>query len=71
MGVRIRTIFEQSKGRYGAPRIHAESVAQGARISRKTVAKIMQENDIRPPRRRRRMPRTTDSRHSLGIAPNR
>jgi aminopeptidase YwaD len=49
---------------------HAELLAQGLRIARKTVAKIMRENDIRPPRRRRRAPRTTDSRHSLGIAPN-
>jgi putative transposase len=70
LGVRIRTIFEKSKGRYGAPRIHAELLAQGLRIARKTVAKLMRENNIRPPRRRRRVPRTTDSRHSLGIAPN-
>lgn len=58
------------KGRYDAPRIHAELVAQGLRIARKTVAKIMWENGIRPPRRRRRVPQTTDSRHKLGIAPN-
>jgi putative transposase len=70
LAARIRKVFEKSKGRYGAPRIHAELLAQGLRIARKTVAKIMRENDIRPPRRRRRAPRTTDSRHSLGIAPN-
>ena len=70
LGMRIRAIFEKSKGRYGAPRIHAELAAQGLRIARKTVAKIMSQNDIRPPRRRRHVPRTTDSRHSLSIAPN-
>lgn len=67
---RIRRLFDESKGRYGAPRIHAELRAQGLRIARKTVAKVMRENGIRPPRRRRRIPRTTDSRHTLGIATN-
>ncbi|MEM8623356.1 MAG: IS3 family transposase, partial [Pseudomonadota bacterium] len=37
LAARIREIFEQSKGRYGAPRIHAELVAQGLWIARKTV----------------------------------
>ncbi len=70
MAARIRTIFEDSRARYGAPRIHAELVAQGERIARKTVARLMKQNGIRPPRRGRRVPRTTDSRHDLGIAPN-
>lgn len=70
MVARIRAIFSESRARYGAPRIHAELVAQGERIARKTVAKLMKANDIRPPRRGRRVPRTTDSRHTLGIAPN-
>ncbi len=70
MVARIRAIFAESRARYGAPRIHAELVAQGERIARKTVAKLMKRNDIRPPRRGRRVPRTTDSRHKLGIAPN-
>ena len=70
MVARIRAIFSESRARYGAPRIPAELVAQGERIARKTVAKLMKANDIRPPRRGRRVPRTTDSRHELGIAPN-
>lgn len=70
MVARIRAIFAESRARYGAPRIHAELVAQGERIARKTVAKLMKRNDIRPQRRGRRVPRTTDSRHKLGIAPN-
>lgn len=67
---KIRDIFDGSRQRYGAPRIHAELLSQGLRISRKTVAKIMKDNGITPPRRGRRVPRTTDSRHTLGIAPN-
>ncbi|BAQ67771.1 integrase catalytic region [Rhodovulum sulfidophilum] len=67
---RIRAIFEASHRRYGAPRIHAELRDQGIRIARKTVAKLMKGHDIRPPRRGRRVPRTIDSRHIFGIAPN-
>ncbi|WP_172332844.1 IS3 family transposase, partial [Mangrovicoccus sp. HB161399] len=67
---RIRAIFEDSRRRYGAPRIHAELREQGIRVARKTVAKLMKENRIFPPIRGRRVPRTTDSRHDLGIAPN-
>lgn len=68
--VEIRSIFEDSKQRYGAPRIHAELQSRGHRISRKTVAKLMRENGLRPPRRKRRMPITTQSRHGYGVAPN-
>ena len=70
LGSEIREIFEQSKRCYGAPRIHAELKARGLRISKRSVAKLMRENGIRPPRGRRRAPITTDSRHSHAIAPN-
>ena len=66
----IKSIFEESKQRYGAPRIHAELRDRGHRVSRKLVAQLMKENNIRPPMRKRRMPMTTDSRHGHGIAPN-
>ncbi|MEM6356709.1 MAG: IS3 family transposase [Pseudomonadota bacterium] len=66
----IRAIFEISKRRYGAPRIHAELRYRGHRLSKRTVAKLMKQNGIRPPRRRRKVPITTDSRHSDAIAPN-
>ena len=70
LGSEIREIFEQSKRCYGAPRIHAELKARGFRTSKRTVAKLMRENGIRPPRGRRRAPITTDSRHSDANAPN-
>jgi len=39
---RIRDIHEESRGTYGAPRIHAELVlGQGIRCSRKPVARLM------------------------------
>ena len=70
VGSEIREIFEQSKRCYGAPRIHAELKARGFRTSKRTVAKLMRENGIRPPRGRRQVPITTDSRHSHAIVPN-
>ena len=66
----ILAIFEDSKQRYGAPRVHAELRNRGHGVSRKTVAKLMKQNGIHPPRRKPRMPVTTDSRHSFAIAPN-
>jgi len=53
-----------------APRIHAELRSEGTRVSRKTVAKLMKQNGISPPRRKKRKPVTTDSNHRYGIAPN-
>jgi putative transposase len=66
----IRGVFQHSGQRSGAPRIHAELQANGVRIARKRVARLMRENRLRPPRRKKRPPITTDSRHGDGIAPN-
>ena len=54
----IRGIFQESGERYGAPRVHAELRARGVRIARKRVARLMRENGIRPPRRKKRSPIT-------------
>ncbi len=48
---KIRATFENRQRRYGAPRIHAELCAEGIRIARKTVAKLMKKSGFRPPRR--------------------
>lgn len=66
----VREIFEASRQRYGAPRVHADLQARGRRISKRTVAKLMKQNGIRPPRGKRRVPITTDSRHAHAVAPN-
>ena len=70
LAAEIEAIFLESKKRYGAPRIHAELRARGVCVSKRTVARLMQEKGIRPLRGRRRVPVTTDSRHSHAIAPN-
>ena len=66
---RIRTIFEASRRTYGSPRIHAELRAEGVRIGRKRVARLMREAGLTAVRRCP-VPRTTDSRHDHPVAPN-
>ena len=49
----IRTIHAQSYGIYGAPRVHAELRAEGIRVSRKRVARLMRAADLSGVSRRR------------------
>ncbi|MFK7942686.1 MAG: IS3 family transposase [Paracoccaceae bacterium] len=65
----IKSIFDKSTQRYGALRIYVELRDRERHVSRKLTAKLMKENNIRPPRRSRRMLMTTDSRHGDDIAP--
>jgi transposase InsO family protein len=52
----IRAVHEESKGRYGAPRVHAELRRQGRRHSRKRIARLMRTAGIvgRAPKRWRK-----------------
>jgi transposase InsO family protein len=43
----IQTVHAESKGRYGAPRVHAELRRRGRRHSRKRVARLMRTAGIR------------------------
>ena len=43
----VTKIHEDSKGRYGAPRVHAALKRQGRRHSRKRVARVMSEQGLR------------------------
>lgn len=69
LGAEIRAIHQRTRERYGSPRVHAELRAQGRKVSRKRVARLMSENGLRGVCRRR-FRRTTDSSHSHPIAPN-
>ena len=66
---RVGAIFAASRGTYGSPRVHAELRAQGIRVGRNRVARLMREGGL-VVTRRRRTPRTTDSRHGHPVAPN-
>lgn len=53
MTERIRAAHAASKGIYGAPRIHAELAAQGVRIGKKRVARLMRAAGLAGVSRRR------------------
>ena len=57
--VLITAEHKRSRGRYGAPRIHAELRRQGRRHSRKRVARLMRQRVGRP--HLRGFPRNKDS----------
>jgi transposase InsO family protein len=56
LAAEIQAVHAQSKGRYGAPRVHAELARRGRRHSRKRVARLMRAAGIRgkTPRRWRK-----------------
>ena len=66
----VGRVFAARRGVYGSPRVHAELRREGRRHSRRRVARLMREMGLAARRGRRRMPRTTDSRHDLPVAPN-
>lgn len=66
----IRPLFLKFRKRYGSPRIFREMKALGYRISRKRVERIMRENKLISTYRKRRKPKTTDSKHDNPVSPN-
>ncbi len=62
-------LFEQSKGRYGSPRIYRDLQALGIQCSQKSVARLMKEQNL-VVRKARRFVATTDSGHALPVAQN-
>jgi putative transposase len=66
----IDRIFAARRRVYGSPRIHAELRREGRRHGRRHIERLMREMGLSARQGRRRVPRTTDSRHDLPIAPN-
>lgn len=65
----IRSIHAEYRQRYGSPRVTAELKSRGIPVSLDRVKKLMRANGIRA-KHKRRYKVTTDSRHTLPIAPN-
>lgn len=65
----VRVAHERSGQTYGAPRVHRDLKDEGTRVSKKRVARLMQEDGL-VARRPRRYVHTTDSNHVDPIAPN-
>jgi putative transposase len=69
--VHIRAAYVENRGAYGWPRIWRQLRAQGIRVGKQRVQRLMQEHGIQARGKRRFRVMTTDSRHDLPIAPNR
>jgi transposase InsO family protein len=69
LAAEVKEIFDDHRGRYGAPRVRRALRRRRHRPSKKRVARMMRILGLRAhtPRRFRR---TTDSRHTKRIAPN-
>jgi putative transposase len=65
----IRRVHAESRRRYGSPRVHAALQAEGQRVGRNRVARLMRRHGIAV-RAKRRFRVTTDSNHSFPVAPN-
>ncbi len=67
--VHIKTAHAGSKGEYGWPRIWQELRADGVRVGKERVRKLMKLHGIKA-RGKRKFVVTTDSKHNLPVAPN-
>ena len=66
----IKDIHQQSRQTYGSPRIHDELQDMKIICSQNRVARLMRQHGIAA-EKKRKFVRTTDSNHSLPVAPNR
>ena len=67
--VQVRAAHEAGRKYYGSPRIVRELRAQGVRVGRNRVMRLMREQGIQA-RSHHRFKNTTDSSHALPVAPN-
>ena len=67
--VLVRASFEESKHRYGSPRVHEDLIEQDEHVSRKRVVRLMQEDGL-VARARKRYKVTTMSDHDQPVAAN-
>ena len=69
LSAQIAAIHRASRGTYGAPRVHAELAAQGVRVGRKRVARLMRHAAIHGVSRRKQF-RTTQRDKTARPAPD-
>ena len=65
----ITTLFTQNRAVYGTRRLKKVMEKQGETVSRRRIGRLMQEAQLRC-KTKRRFKATTDSKHTLPIAPN-
>jgi transposase InsO family protein len=67
--VLVQLSFDESRRRYGSPRVYRDLLEQGIRVSPKRVARLMQEDGLKA-RARKRFKLTTMSDHDQPVAAN-
>jgi len=65
----IRKIYKLSRQAYGSPRVYAQLRKQGYGCNKKRIARLMHDDGLQGRRKYRRVI-TTNSKHSLPVAPN-
>ncbi len=68
--VHISAVYAENRGAYGWPRIWRQLRAQGIRVGKQRVQRLMQKHGIHARGKRKFRVATTDSKHNLPIAPN-
>jgi len=71
LSARIAAGFQESRGTYGTRRLRVVLSREGHACGRRRIARLMAQNGLCALRKGRYRPRTTDSRHTHPIAPNR
>jgi len=69
LGARVLDLHLGSQRRYGSPRVQKALAAEGLRVSRKRVVRLMRTHGL-VARKKRRFAVTTNSAHELPLAPN-
>jgi len=70
LGQQMAEVFAASRESYGSPRLVDALHKQGLRCGKNRIRRLMEERGLEAKVKRRRKPRTTDSRHTLPVAPN-
>jgi putative transposase len=68
--VHISAVYAENRGAYGWPRIWRQLRAQGIRVGKQRVQRLMNKHGIHARGKRKFRVMTTDSKHDLPIAPN-
>src|SRR5665213_444041 len=68
--VHISAVYAEHRGAYGWPRIWRQLRAQGVRVGKQRVQRLMQKHGIQARGKRCFRVLTSDSKHSLPVAPN-
>lgn len=70
LSIQVSQVFHVHKRRYGSRRISKELQNQGIQVGRCATRTIMNEQALRAIQPKSFVPKTTNSRHTLGYAPN-